>query len=95
LEGLDLAKSGFGAVLGFFLAQLVNLARVYRDERRKPKLAIEPDETPSLVLSHTKEISPWEPYREKVYGVVVRNTGRSIATGVHFQVIKIECRDRD
>jgi hypothetical protein len=85
----DLIKSGLGAIIGFALAQFVNVVKLGWDWWRKPKLKIEHSET-NCLLSHTTALSSGEMAGEKYYGFEVRNTGWRVATGVQFQIVKIE-----
>jgi hypothetical protein len=89
----DLIKSGIGAVLGFALAQFVDLGRLLSAWIMRPRLVIESPYDNWLVLSHSVEIGSGELCDEEVYGFNVRNVGRRIATGVHFQLLKLERRD--
>lgn len=73
-------EAGIGAVVGFVLAQLINAAKLLREWYTRPKLVIESRHEHSVL-----EISE----RHTFYGFSIRNTGRSIATGVRVQVIKI------
>lgn len=91
----DLIRSGIGAILGFLLAQLVNLSKIIWDSWNRPKLAIEPVGDNCLLLSHSTEASSGERIKENIFGFEVRNIGRRIATGVRAQLIKIEYRNRD
>ena len=56
----------------------------------RPQLAIELPNDNCQILSHGAEVGHGEIYDEKIYGFYVRNVGRSIATGVKIQLIKIE-----
>jgi hypothetical protein len=85
----DLLKSGLGAVIGSLLAQFVNVAKLAWDWWRKPKLKIEHSDTNRL-LSHTTSLPSGEMVGEEYYGFEVRNTGKHVATGVQFQIVKIE-----
>lgn len=73
-------ESGIGAIVGFLLAQLINAAKLLREWYTRPKLVIESRHENSVL-----EISE----RHTIYGFSIRNTGRSIATGVRVQVTKI------
>src|SRR5262245_53645776 len=88
----DLTKSGLGAVIGFFLAQAVNLARIVVDWYLRPRLYIDADPN-CLVLMHSVEQSSGEILREQVYAFRVCNRGRTIASGVKVQLVKIETLD--
>jgi hypothetical protein len=85
----DFLKSGLGAVIGFLLAQLLNVANLVWDWWRKPKLEIESIDW-CLFLSHATPLSSGELVEEKYFGFHVRNVGKRVATGVQFQIIKIE-----
>ncbi len=89
----DLLKSALGAVIGFFLAQVVNLAKIAWDIYRRPRLVItHPDSKNWRVLMHDAQVGLGETYAEEIYAFYVCNVGRRIATGVRFQLIKIEYR---
>jgi hypothetical protein len=84
-----------GGVIGFVLAQLVNIAKVTRQWWVKPRLAITLGSDGTVLLSHDPESEiEHRPLREVWHGFQVRNTGRRVATGVRFQIFKIEIRDR-
>jgi hypothetical protein len=89
MEYSDLLKSGLGAIIGFALAQFVNFAKLGWDWWRRPKLKIEHSET-NCLLSHSTVLSSGQWVEEKYYGFDVRNTGKRVATGVQFQIVKIE-----
>lgn len=95
MEYSDFIKSGIGAILGFLLAQFVNLASVIWEWWNRPKLVIEPVGENCVLLAHGTEAGKGEIYDEEIYGLYVRNTGRKIATAVRVQLIKIEYRERD
>lgn len=78
-----IVESGTGAIIGFFLAQIVNFAKIFRDWFNRPKLVIESRHT-NWLLESTE--------RHTVYGFCVRNKGRTIATGVRIQLVKIVAR---
>src|SRR5260221_11782372 len=78
-----------GGLAGFMLAQIVQAGKWFIDWCQRPYLVIE-DHNDCLILSHSDEQANGERYEEKRYGFYVRNRGRSIATGVQFQLIKIE-----
>lgn len=92
MEFADLIKSGAGAVVGFTLAQLVSLAAIIRKWKLRPKLEIQEIEN-ALLLSHTSQISASETAEEMYFGFKVKNAGRTIATGVRFQIIGIKFRE--
>ncbi len=96
MEYSDFLKSGLGGVIGFALAQFVNLAKVARDWLMRPRLRIEPVSGGSngwRILMHSAQVGRDEFLREETYGFYVHNIGRTIATGVRFQLIKIEYRE--
>jgi hypothetical protein len=95
MEYGDFIKSGIGAILGFLLAQFVNVARLIWDWWNRPKLVIEPVGQNCVLLGHGTEAGSGEIYDEEVYGFYVRNTGRRIATGVRVQLINIEYREHN
>ncbi len=95
MEYGDLIRSGIGAILGFLLAQLINVARLLCEWWRRPRLVIELPHENCQILSHGAEVGPGEIRDEKIFGFYVRNVGRQIATGVRFQLIKIEYRKKD
>src|SRR3981081_2399602 len=96
MEYSDLLKSGLGAVIGFLLAQIVNLAAVGRDWFTRPRLRIDPPDSKNwLILMHSAEVGNGELYKEQIYAFYVRNVGRRIATGVRFQLLKIEYREQN
>jgi hypothetical protein len=87
----DILKAALGAVAGFVLAQLVNLARVLREWFTEPRLAIEMFPNCLLMFGDIK-IDGGKTVRNTHYGFMVRNTGRRIAAGVRFQILEIETR---
>lgn len=95
MEYGDFIRSGIGAALGFFLAQLINVAKLARDWWNRPRLTIELAHENSQILSHAAQVGPSEFYDERIFGFYVRNLGRRIATGVRFQLIKIEYREKN
>ncbi len=89
----DLIQPGLGAIIGFALAQGVNLIKLGWDQFNKPKFRIETDDN-CAILSHSTS-TQWEAFLgEKIYGFSVRNVGRRIATRVRFQILQIETRER-
>lgn len=88
----DIFKSGVGAVIGFALAQLVNVAKLCWERWTEPKLVIELANERCVLVSHGVEASHGQILDETIYGFYVRNTGRRIATGVRVQLIQIEHR---
>lgn len=89
MEWTDFTKSALGAVVGFALAQLVNLASVIRAWWRRPLLGIEPMD---YILSHNTMIDGGVFQDEVIYGFNVRNDGKTVATGVQFQILHIRHR---
>jgi hypothetical protein len=89
MEYSDLIKSGIGAVIGFMLAQLVNIAKLTWERLRRPKLRIRLTPNNQL-LSHSTQLTSGETVQEVYYGFDIRNVGKRIATGVRFQLLKIE-----
>ena len=94
MEAIDFFKSGVGAIIGFVLAQLVNVAKLIWDWWNRPVLLVKPAGDDCLLLSHTTEVSSGELCKEKIYGFFVRNLGRRVATGVRVQLLKAEHRPR-
>lgn len=92
MEIWDLARAAIGAVIGFVLAQLVNVAVIVWKWCRRPRLVIELANGSGRILSHVDEVQRGEYLRKIVYGFYVRNKGPQIATGVRFQLTKIEHR---
>jgi hypothetical protein len=80
--------------MGFLLAQLVNLSVMCRKRWLRSKLAILTLDA-SLIISHIAQIDVGEVAEEKYFGFNVRNVGRSVATGVRFQILTLEFRDND
>ena len=76
-------ESGIGAIIGFFLAQIVNMGKIIRDWYNRPKFVVESRQE-NWILERAE--------RHTVYGFFVRNKGRTIATGVRVQVVKILAR---
>jgi hypothetical protein len=92
----DLLRSGLGAIIGFALAQTVNIAKVAGEWLVRPRLRIEAiDKDSWRILTHHAEAANGETYEEETYGFYVRNAGRRIATGVRFQLMKIEYRGKN
>jgi hypothetical protein len=92
----DLLKSGLGAVIGFALAQLVNLIKLGYQAVTRPKLRIEHVGDTHQVVNHSAQADPHgELLSEVYYGFYVRNAGRRIASHVRFQILKIETRGKD
>jgi hypothetical protein len=83
-----------GAVIGFALAQSVNLVSLVWSWWKRPRLVIE--ELPqNRILSHNTQLPSGEEVGEQYYAFVVRNRGRRTATGVRFQILKIMFRGKD
>ena len=82
--------AGTGAIIAFVLTQGVNIKWIYR-----PKLTIVPVGNDSVFLSQTEPLTPaGEEGTTIYYGFRVRNSGKSIATNVRCQLVKVEVRDR-
>lgn len=92
METGELIQSGVGAVVGFLLAQLVNVAALMWEWSRRPRLVIELPQGNARILSHSAEVRRGEYLREEIYGFSVRNEGLRVAIGVRFQLIKVEHR---
>lgn len=88
-------QTGLGAILGVVLAEVVNFTRLAWNWWNRPILLIEPPNDRCLLLAHGSEVSTGQFYDEQIYGFSVRNAGRRIATGVRFQLTRIEFRDID
>lgn len=86
-------QGAIGAVVGFTLAQLVNVAKLLLDWCLKPRLKIEASED-CRALHHTAQTEHGY-LDEEIYAFSVSNKGFRIATGVRFQLIKIEKRESD
>jgi hypothetical protein len=57
-------------------------------------LVIEEPENGYRILSHSTQVDDsHELVKERMYGFIVRNVGRRIATGVRFQLLKAEYRE--
>jgi hypothetical protein len=89
----DFIKGGVGAVIGFLLAQFVAFGTLIWNWFRKSKLAIEKLDR-NMIMSHTIQISREDYGQEEVYGFTVRNKGKKIATGVRFQILGIQFREK-
>lgn len=95
MEYGDLIRSGIGAVIGFLLAQLINVARLIWEWWTRPRLVIELPHENCQILSHGAQVGRGKIYDEKIFGFYVRNEGQRIATGVRFQLVKIEYREKE
>jgi hypothetical protein len=82
-------------LLGFALAQLVNLVAFVHWWYVKPRLRIQPVGDNHVLLDHEAEISSGEFCREATYGFRVQNHGRKVARGVRAFLVKIEMRDEE
>ena len=91
----DLFKSGLGAMLGFALAQVLNIAKLVYDSIVQPRLRIEKVGGAWRVLSHSTEAAHGALYKEEIFSFSVRNVGRRVATGVRCQLLKIEYRRKE
>ena len=78
-------QPAIGAIIGFSLAQLVNLAVLIWERYTRPKLTI----------GEINEIPSDDPTDACSYTFSVKNTGRNIATAVQFQLIKIEYQQHE
>ena len=85
MDYTKLIQPAIGAIIGFSLAQLVNLAGIGWNWWRRPK----------LFLGDVVEIPSDDPTDACSYTFSVKNTGRSIATSVQFQLIKIEFQQNE
>ena len=83
----DYVKGAVGSVIGFALAQAVNLAKVGREWWRRPKLHIEFYNTDAQTLRHHVDAGH-DIVEEIVYGFTIRNSGRSMAEGVEVYLIE-------
>jgi hypothetical protein len=91
----NLIKPALGAVIGFVLAQLVNVGKLIWAQFTAPRLKIEYVRDDWEILSHTKQLALGEYAKEVQYGFRVRNVGRRIATGVRFQLLEMEVTDQE
>jgi hypothetical protein len=85
-------ESFLGAIVGFLLAQIVNLATLAYNRWRRPILVIEEVGDGNRILSHSTELNRGEWVDEVYYGFRVRNAGKRIALGVRCQLLKMEVR---
>lgn len=83
----DLLKSGVGAVIGFSLAQVVNLARSIHEIYVRPQLRLS---APEFCIVGDPLYSEHGNPPVRYYGFKVKNTGRRVATNVQFQIEAIE-----
>lgn len=90
----DFLKAALGAIVGFSLAQIVNLARLAYDHWRRPKLALEANEG-ALILSHSEQTESYEYRRVDHFGFSVRNIGRMPALELRCYLLKIEISEKD
>lgn len=88
-------QSLLGAVVGFALAQLANFGKISWNWWWRPRLRIESASENLEVLSHKTSTADSGWLDEKAFGFDVQNCGRSLATNVRSQLLKIEARDRD
>lgn len=97
MEGLFneelLTSSAAGAVIGFLLAQVADLVRRLFAWWARPVLEFRLVEN-HVLLSHTAE-SEHGYLQEVLFGFGVHNRGKSVATGVRCQILKISHRRDD
>jgi hypothetical protein len=86
-------QSGTGAIIGFTLAQAVNLAKLGIDWLRRPILRIDNSDN-CCILSDFVEVGSGELCQREMYAFSVTNRGKRIATHVRFQLIKLEYRGK-
>lgn len=92
----DLIKSATGGVVGFMLAQFVNLVALAWKHWRRPVLVIEPASDNALIVSDSVHYANHpDMLSRRVFGFYVKNSGRSVAKDVQFQITKIETRRRE
>jgi hypothetical protein len=84
----DFWKPAFGAVVGFVLAQSLNIGKIAWDEWRRPKLRIVRTKNDTLLWQNSNGVG------EAWFGFKVRNIGRRVATSVRCQIVKIEFLDK-
>jgi hypothetical protein len=84
-----------GVVVGFALAQLMDLAKLAYWWLMKPRLEIQQVGDRGILLDHSEEIASGEVVREIIYGFFVRNCGRRMARGVEAMLVKIEIDQGD
>jgi hypothetical protein len=88
----DLWQSAIGGVVGFALAQVANLSAFLKDRFYRPKLTICAKNPRHLILNHDVQVELTEFAREKIFDFEVCNRGRTVATGVQFQLLSLECQ---
>lgn len=92
----DLIKSATGGVVGFMLAQFVNLVALAWKRWRRPVLVIEPASDNATIVSDSVHYANLpEMLDRRVYGFYVKNAGRSVAKDVQFQITRIATRRRE
>lgn len=89
----SLIQSAAGAVIGFALAQVVNVAKVIINFLYAPKLRIKTTQNCRL-LDHHVEQGLGQRRHEIEFGFDVLNIGRRVATDVKCQLLKIEYQKR-
>lgn len=77
-EGL--LESIVGAIIGFLLAEIINAAKILWDWYRRPKL---------IIRSRNENFLLEPSEHHTIYGFHLHNAGRSIATGVQIQLVKM------
>jgi hypothetical protein len=94
MDNSEFVKPAIGAGLGFVLAQVFNLAKLIHERIMRPKLRIfDPKGRNWQFLMQLVEAEKGKKrIEERRYGFCVCNYGHRIATGVRFQLLKIEYR---
>jgi hypothetical protein len=90
----DLLKSGIGAIIGFVLAQVVNLVKIYLDYTRRPILTIVENEN-SVLLSHSEQDQSGVYVPHTYHGLGVRNDGRTPVKNLKCYILKIEIKKQN
>lgn len=86
-------ESFLSAIVGFLLAQFLDVAKLTYNWWRRPKLVIEEVGDGSRLLSHSTQAGhAGELLDEVYYGFRVKNEGKRIALGVRCQMLKMEVR---
>jgi hypothetical protein len=87
---VDFITPALGAIVGFALAQFVNIARLIWTASRSAKLKIDDLGTDCMLFSHTLK----DGSVELIYAFGVENVGKRSAAGVRFQLLKTELQTR-